>query len=43
MNYYATCMHQQSFFKGLDYKEGDFFIAEKLSQGVFSLPMHPYM
>jgi dTDP-4-amino-4,6-dideoxygalactose transaminase len=43
MIYYATCMHQQSAFKGLNYQEGDFPIAEKLSHDVFSLPMHPYM
>jgi dTDP-4-amino-4,6-dideoxygalactose transaminase len=41
--YYATCMHEQSAFNNLDYKVGDFPVAEKLSKEVFSLPMHPYM
>lgn len=43
MVYYRTCMHQQTAFADLGYKLGDFPVAEKLSQGVFSLPMHPYM
>ncbi|MCP4325921.1 MAG: DegT/DnrJ/EryC1/StrS family aminotransferase [Alteromonadales bacterium] len=41
--YYGTCMHQQTAFKGLGYKEGDFPIAERLAKQVFSLPMHPYI
>ena len=41
--YYATCMHQQTVFEGLGYKEGDFPVAERLAQQVFSLPMHPYL
>ncbi len=41
--YYGTCMHQQTAFKMLNYKEGDFPTAEKLANSVFSLPMHPYM
>jgi dTDP-4-amino-4,6-dideoxygalactose transaminase len=36
-------MHEQSAFNNLDYKVGDFPVAEKLSKEVFSLPMHPYM
>jgi UDP-2-acetamido-2-deoxy-ribo-hexuluronate aminotransferase len=36
-------MHQQTAFAALNYKEGDFPVAEKLSKNVFSLPMHPYM
>jgi dTDP-4-amino-4,6-dideoxygalactose transaminase len=43
MIYYATCMHQQSAFKALSYKDGDFTVAEKLANSVISLPMHPYM
>lgn len=43
MVYYRTCMHQQSAFSHLGYKTGDFPIAEKLSNEVFSLPMHPYL
>lgn len=43
MIYYATCMHQQTAFKILNYNEGDFPVAEKLSKSVFSLPMYPYL
>lgn len=43
MIYYGTCMHQQTAFKELKYKSGDFPIAERLASNVFSLPMHPYM
>lgn len=41
--YYATCLHQQTAFKELEYKVGDFPIAEELAKKVFSLPMHGYM
>lgn len=41
--YYAKCMHQQSAFQKLGYKDADFPIASKLSKSVFSLPMHPYL
>lgn len=43
MIYYSKCMHQQSAFDYLGYKDGEFPIAEKLSKQVFSLPMHGYM
>ncbi|PMN88941.1 DegT/DnrJ/EryC1/StrS family aminotransferase [Enterovibrio norvegicus] len=43
MVYYRTCMHMQTAFKYLGYKEGDFPVAEKLSKQVFSLPMHGYL
>ena len=43
MVYYGTCMHQQTAFKTLGYKEGDFPIAERLASSVFSLPMHGYL
>ena len=43
MIYYGTCMHQQTAFKELGYKQGDFPIAEAMAKQVFSLPMHPYM
>ncbi|EAQ65700.1 degt /dnrj /eryc1 /strs family protein [Marinomonas sp. MED121] len=43
MVYYATCMHQQTAFKSLYCKNGDFPVAEKLAKSVFSLPMHPYL
>lgn len=41
--YYATCMHQQTAFSHLKYKAEDFPSALRLSQQVFSLPMHPYL
>ncbi|WP_444994328.1 DegT/DnrJ/EryC1/StrS family aminotransferase [Aliikangiella sp. IMCC44359] len=43
MIYYSTCMHQQSAFKSLASYDLSFPIAEKLSEQVFSLPMHPYL
>ncbi|EKT4485828.1 DegT/DnrJ/EryC1/StrS family aminotransferase [Shewanella algae] len=43
MIYYRTCMHQQTVFSELNYKAGDFPVAEKLASQVFSLPMHPYL
>ncbi|WP_341659393.1 DegT/DnrJ/EryC1/StrS family aminotransferase [Vibrio sp.] len=43
MVYYRTCMHQQTAFAHLGYKQGDFPVAEKLSGQVFSLPMHGYL
>lgn len=43
MVYYSTCMHQQTAFADLNYKKGDFPIAEKLANQVFSLPMHGYL
>ena len=43
MIYYATCMHQQTAFLSLNYSHGDFPVAEKLAEQVFSLPMHGYL
>ncbi|CAM3180429.1 DegT/DnrJ/EryC1/StrS family aminotransferase [Vibrio mytili] len=43
MIYYSTCMHQQTAFSYLQYMDGDFIVAERLAQEVFSLPMHPYL
>ncbi|MCO6356689.1 aminotransferase class I/II-fold pyridoxal phosphate-dependent enzyme [Pseudoalteromonas shioyasakiensis] len=43
MVYYSTCMHEQTAFKDLGYKEGDFQVAERLAKSVFSLPMHGYI
>ena len=43
MIYYGKCMHQQTAFKDLGYTDKDFPIASKLSDTVFSLPMHPYL
>lgn len=41
--YYGTCMHQQSAFNNLNYNDGDFPVAEKLANQVFSLPIHGYL
>jgi dTDP-4-amino-4,6-dideoxygalactose transaminase len=41
--YYGKCMHQQTAFNGVLHKNGAFPIAERLSNQVFSLPMHPYL
>ena len=43
MIYYGTCLHQQTAFKALGYREGDFPVAERLASSVFSLPMHGYL
>jgi dTDP-4-amino-4,6-dideoxygalactose transaminase len=43
MIYYRKCMHQQSAFKALGHQAGDFPVAEKLAETVFSLPMHGYL
>jgi dTDP-4-amino-4,6-dideoxygalactose transaminase len=43
MIYYGTCMHQQTAFNTLGYKQGDFPVAELLADKVFSLPMHGYL
>lgn len=39
MTYYNICMHQQTAFNYLKYREGEFPVAEKLSKSVFSIPM----
>lgn len=43
MVYYSTCMHQQTAFNTLGYRNSDFPIATKLAKQVFSLPMHGYL
>ena len=43
MIYYGVCMHQQTAFKTLGYRNGDFPVAERLANTVFSLPMHGYL
>jgi len=41
--YYPKSLHLQGAFSILGYKEGNFQVSEKVSQTIFSLPMHPYL
>ncbi len=41
--YYPTPIHLSTAYAHLNHKIGDFPISEKLSQTMFSLPMHPYL
>lgn len=41
--YYPRPLHLQTAFACLGYRAGDFPFAERLSEGIFSLPMHPYL
>jgi len=41
--YYKTPLHLQSAFSNLGYSKGDFEISEKVSNSIFSIPMHPYL
>ena len=41
--YYPKCLHEQPVFNNLGYKLGDFPEAEKASNTVISLPMHPWL
>ena len=43
MIYYKTPLHMQKCFSYLGYSIGDFQVAEKLSDLIFSIPMHPYL
>jgi dTDP-4-amino-4,6-dideoxygalactose transaminase len=40
---YPIPLHLQEVYKGLGYKKGDFSVAERVSQEIISLPMHPYL
>ena len=41
--YYPKPLHLQSAFVRLGYRQGDFPVAEYMSERIFSLPMHPYL
>ena len=41
--HYPMPLHLQECFKYLGYKEGDFKVAEKVSNEILSLPMNPYL
>jgi len=43
MVYYERCMHMQKALDYLGYKQGDFPVAEYISDHALSLPMHPYL
>ncbi len=43
MNYYPIPLHLQKVFSYLGYKKTQFTITEKISDTVFSIPMHPYL
>ena len=41
--YYGCPLHQQPAYSSLGYQAGDMPVSERISQQVFSLPMHPYL
>lgn len=41
--YYPRPLHLQTAFAHLGYRQGDFPVAERMSDRIFSLPMHPYL
>lgn len=43
MIYYKKCMHEQEAFSRFRYGKTDFAAAEKASEEVLSLPVHPYL
>ena len=43
MIYYRIPLHLQKVFKKLNYKKGDFPVAEATANKILSLPMHPYL
>ncbi|MFV0416818.1 MAG: DegT/DnrJ/EryC1/StrS family aminotransferase [Chthoniobacterales bacterium] len=43
VSYYAVPLHLQPVFSGLDYREGDFPVSEKVAAQGLSLPMNPYL
>ena len=43
VSYYSVPLHLQPVFENLGHKEGDFPVAEKVSNEFLSLPMSPYL
>ncbi|MCH1626276.1 DegT/DnrJ/EryC1/StrS family aminotransferase [Ferdinandcohnia quinoae] len=41
--YYPRCLHLQDVYSFLQYKKGDFPVAEYLSERLFAIPMHPFL
>ena len=41
--YYKLPLHLQDVFKNLGYRSGSFPVSEKVSNQIFSIPMHPYL
>lgn len=41
--YYPRCLHLQEVYSSLNYKDGDFPVAESLSKNLFAIPMHPLL
>jgi len=41
--FYGIPLHLQKVFKNLNYKKNSFPISEKISDKIFSIPMHPYL
>lgn len=41
--YYPQCLHLQEVYRSLGYSKGDFPEAEKLSDTLFAVPMHPFL
>ena len=41
--YYPRSLHLQEVYSGLGYQEGDFPVAERLSEKLFAIPMHPFL
>jgi UDP-2-acetamido-2-deoxy-ribo-hexuluronate aminotransferase len=41
--YYPIPLHRQDMFHHLHYPKDCFAVSEKISQEIFSLPLHPYL
>ena len=41
--FYEIPLHLQKVFKNLNYKKNSFPVSEKISNKIFSIPMHPYL